>query len=146
MSTDGEILHTVTGEGRAGDELSIEEMSFGGYREKEGQAHEKTLPGRNAAFTVLYQAEKTAALCAYTIRYAAMDGTILFEETGEAFSGQTAEIPVREFDGYTEIENQAHAYTVTPLPGDTIFCIKYEAVREEGDPEDPEKDPEGTDT
>lgn len=146
MSTDGEILHTLTGEGRAGDELSIEEMSFGGYREKEGQAHEKTLPGRNAAFTVLYQAEKTAALCAYTIRYAAMDGTILFEETGEAFSGQTAEIPVREFDGYTEIENQAHAYTVTPLPGDTIFCIKYEAVREEGDPEEPEKDPEGTDT
>lgn len=148
VGTDGEILHTVTGEGKAGDKLSIELMSFDGYREKKGQEHEKTLPEGNATFTVLYLAEKTDVLCAYTVRYAAMDGTLLFEEAGKIFSGQAVEIPVREFEGYREIENQEH--TITPLSDGNIFYIKYEALREEEEPEEPKdpenpgKDPDGT--
>ena len=103
-------------------------MSFDGYREKEGQSHEKTLPAGNVTFTLLYLTEGDSQH-GYTIRYAAMDGTLLGEEAGEAPAGSEVEIEVKEFEGYREIENQSH--TVTPVSDGSIFSIKYEAIRED---------------
>ena len=103
-------------------------MTFDGYREKEGQSHEKTLPVGNVTFTVLYLADGADSTeCRYTVRYAAMDGTLLGEESGSARAGSKAGIPVREFDGYREIENQNHAVTVTS--DGSVFYIKYEEQR-----------------
>ena len=157
LGTDGKVLHTSSGEGEAGSRITIETMTFDGYREKEGQSHEKTLPVGNVTFTVLYLADGADSTeCRYTVRYAAMDGTLLGEESGSARAGSKAGIPVREFDGYREIENQNHAVTVTS--DGSVFYIKYEEQRpEENDtedledpgkdpgngPEDPGKEPEG---
>ncbi len=145
VGTDGKILYTTSGEGKAGDKITIETMQFDGYQERKGQGHEKSLPAGKVTFTVLYHAAGENQ-CGYTVRYAAMDGTILYEETGESLIGDEAEIPAREFEGYQEIENQSH--TVMVLSDGAIFYIKYEAVREEDssdqgrDPEDSEeKDP-----
>ena len=100
LGTDGKVLHTSSGEGEAGSRITIETMTFDGYREKEGQSHEKTLPVGNVTFTVLYLADGADSTeCRYTVRYAAMDGTLLGEESGSARAGSKAGIPVREFDG-----------------------------------------------
>lgn len=128
VGMDGRILHTASGEGAAGSRITIEALSFDGYREKEGQSHEKTLPAGNVTFTLLYLTEGDSPH-GYTIRYAAMDGTLLGEEAGEAPAGSEVEIEVREFEGYREIENQSH--TVTPVSDGSIFSIKYEAIRED---------------
>lgn len=148
VGTDGKVLYTETGDGKAGDQITITAMEFAGYQEQEGQDHVKTLPVGNVAFTVLYLADDTGgaedAEYSYTIRYAAMDGTLLAEESGKATAGSGIEIAAREFDGYREIENQAH--TVTISSDGSVFFIKYETLREEDEEEqkpgiDPGEDP-----
>lgn len=140
VGTDGRVLHTTSGEGKAGDKITIEPMQFDGYQEKKGQAHEKNLSAGQVTFTVLYHADGKN-LCGYTVRYAAMDGTLLYEETNEALLGDEAEIQSKEFEGYQEIENQSH--TVMVLSDGAIFYIKYEAVREEDLPNQG-REPEGS--
>lgn len=142
VGTDEKILHMETGEGEAGSRITIKEMEFDGYREKEGQSHEKTLPPGNVTFMVLYVTEdaedpgtEIGEECSYIIRYSAMDGTLLGEEPGSAAAGSKAEIGVREFEGYQEIENQAHSVIVTS--DGSVFHIKYEVLREE-DEEEPD--------
>ena len=143
MDQDGKVLHTSSGEGEAGSRITIEAMGFDGYQEKEGQGHEKTLPVGNVTFTVLYLAKDAGGIgnedgreCSYTIRYAAMDGTLLGEEGGSAAADSKVEARVREFDGYREIENQDH--TVTVASDGSVFYIKYEVLREkEKDGEEP---------
>ena len=138
ISTDGKILHTVSGEGETGTRISIDTLPFDGYAEKEGQEHEKTLPAVNASFSIIYLADE-AALCSYTVRYALMDGTILFEETGDAQAETEVEIAVKEFEGFREIENQDHAVTI--VSDGSVFYIKYEAAREDEEEEDPVQNP-----
>lgn len=141
MGTDGKLLKTETGTGKAGDTITIQAGSFSGYTEKAGQEHERTLQAGKASFTLLYEPEGETE-CGYTIRYAAMDGTKLGEETGSATLGGTVEIPVKTFDGYREIENQSHTVTVTS--DGELFSIKYEPVREEEDlPLEPEHNADG---
>lgn len=140
LSTDDQILETKTGEGTAGDVITIEALSFDGYNMADGQELTKTLPAGPVTFSVLYSTVSNSRELNYRICYAAMDNTVLKEITGQALYGSKVLIPAETFDGYTEIENQDHEM---PLTSDgEVFYIKYEENQPIEDEEEEEE--EGT--
>ena len=64
VGTDGRVLHTTSGEGKAGDKITIEPMQFDGYQEKEG-SDEKNLSAGQVTFTVLYHADGEKPMWVY---------------------------------------------------------------------------------
>lgn len=128
VGTDGTVLKSEEGSGVSGQEIQIPEEIFAGYQEADGQEHTVTLKAGVSAFTVMYRTESESNMrLTYTIRYADMSGTILYEDTQTALRGDKISLPEKTFDGEREIENQSHVETL--LNDNSIFSIKYEAFR-----------------
>lgn len=128
VSTDGTILKSEEHDGISGQSIQIPEETFAGYQEADGQEHTATLKPGVSAFTVMYRTENESNLrLTYTIRYADMSGTVLYEDTKTALRGDKVSLPRMDFDGEKEIENQSHLETL--LNDNSVFSIKYEAIR-----------------